>query len=81
MEVTEEFYMNIDQAISDFSALSLPDRLRLVHALWDSMPADVGISPTSSQQAELDRRCAAHDADPGTSISREELERRLRTSA
>lgn len=69
--------MNVDQAISDLSALPIDDRLRVVHAIWDSLPDDVDLSTTSEQQAELDRRLAAHRADPITAISHEELMRRV----
>lgn len=69
--------MNLDQTITEISSLPVVERVRVVQAIWDSLPgdADLGVSP--EQQAELDRRVAAHDADPGSSISREELSRRL----
>ena len=70
--------MNVDQTISDLASLPINDRVRVIQAVWDTLPqdADIGVSP--DQQAELDRRVAAHDADPDSSISREELMRRLR---
>ena len=69
--------MNIDQAISDLTALPIGDRLRVVHALWDTLPDDVDLPPTPAQQAELDRRREAHRTDPSTAISHEELMRRV----
>ncbi len=69
--------MNLDQTISDLSALPIGDRLRVVHAIWDTLPDDVDLSTTSEQQAELDRRLAAHQADPSTAISHDELMRRV----
>lgn len=33
--------MNVDQTISDLSTLSVGDRLRVVHAIWDTLPDDV----------------------------------------
>ena len=65
--------MNVDQTITELSSLPVVERVRVVQAIWDSLPgdADVGVSP--EQQAELDRRIAAHDADPDSSISRERI--------
>ena len=54
------------------------DRLRLVQLLWDSIPAETEVTVSDDQQIELNRRIAAHDADPDSAISREELERRLK---
>lgn len=35
--------MNVDQAISDVSALPPMDQLRVVQAIWDRLPAEIGI--------------------------------------
>lgn len=44
--------------------LPLDERLRLVEDLWDSIAADQGALPlTQQQQAELDRRLDAYEAD------------------
>jgi len=64
--------MNFDQTIADMSLLPVIDRLRIVHAIWDTLPADVDLPPSDEQKAELDRRLAAHRADPSTAISHEE---------
>lgn len=69
--------MNVDQTISDLSTLPVGDRLRVVHAIWDTLPDDVDLSPSVEQQAEIDRRLAAHDADPSTAISHDEMMRRI----
>lgn len=69
--------MNVDQTISDLSALPIDDRLRVVHAIWDTLPDDVDLSTTPEQQAELDRRLAAHRDDPSSAISHDELMRRI----
>lgn len=73
----EGYAMNIDQTISDISTLPIGDRLRVVHAIWDTLPDDVDLSQSPEQQAELDRRLAAHRADPSTAISHDELMRRV----
>jgi putative addiction module component (TIGR02574 family) len=35
-----------------------------VTSLWDSIPADASIEISPEQQAELDRRIAAHEKNP-----------------
>lgn len=69
--------MNVEQTISVLSAMSVGDRLRVVHAIWDSLPDDVDFSPSAEQQAEINRRLEAHEADPSTAISHDELMRRI----
>ena len=71
--------MNVDQTISELSALSISDRLRVVHAIWDTLPDDIDLPTSPDQQAELDWRLAAHRADPTTAISHDELMRRVET--
>ena len=44
--------------------LSLDERIRLVEDLWDSIASDQNALPlTPEQQAELDRRLDAYEAD------------------
>ena len=46
--------------------LSQEDRLVLAEELWDSVAEEVATDGlTAEQEAELDRRLAAADADPG----------------
>ena len=70
--------MNIDRTIAELTTLSIDDRLRVIQSVWDSIPVAADIPVTPEQQAELDRRVAAHDANPASAISREELVRRLK---
>ena len=70
--------MNVDQIISDLSTLPVVDRLRVIHAIWDTLPDDVDLSPSAEQQAEINRRLAAHDADPSTALSHDEMMRRIK---
>ena len=65
----------------DLTLLPIDDRLRIVQALWDSIPAETEVTVSPEQQRELDRRIAAHEADPSSAIGRDELERRLRDRA
>lgn len=52
---------------SKLRALPLEERLRLVEDLWDSIAAEQRSLPlTTEQQAELDRRLDAYEADKNT---------------
>jgi putative addiction module component (TIGR02574 family) len=45
--------------------LSIPERIRLVEEIWDSIaetPEEIPL--TDAQRAELDRRLAAYEVDP-----------------
>jgi putative addiction module component (TIGR02574 family) len=57
--------------------LSVPERLQLVDYILASLPEQVHPSELSAEQhAEIDRRCAAADADPqGGKPWREVLDR------
>jgi putative addiction module component (TIGR02574 family) len=61
----------------DFSALSADQRLDLAQALWDSVLGTPDEPELDEEQvAELDRREALHDADPGRAIPwREAMDR------
>jgi putative addiction module component (TIGR02574 family) len=55
--------------------LSVPERLTLVHAIWDSIAADRAAVPLSdSQLAEIRRRAARHDAGQTVIVPWEEVE-------
>lgn len=46
--------------------LPVEERLSLVEDIWDSIAADsAALLLTDAQRAELDRRLAEHEADPG----------------
>ncbi len=55
--------------------LSVEERLALVQEIWDSIAAEVEQSPlTEDQQREVDRRLAAHQANPQAAIPWEQVE-------
>jgi len=55
--------------------LSIEERLRLVQEIWDSIAAEVEQLPlTDSQRQEVDRRLAAHRANPQAAIPWEQVE-------
>ena len=54
---------------------SREDRLSLVQEIWDSIAADIEHAPlTESQRQEVDRRLAAHRANPQAAIPWEQVE-------
>jgi putative addiction module component (TIGR02574 family) len=55
--------------------LSVVERIALVQEIWDSIAAEAEQSPlTESQKQEVDRRLAAHRANPQTAIPWEQVE-------
>jgi putative addiction module component (TIGR02574 family) len=55
--------------------LSLAERLALVQDLWDSIAAEIEQAPLSeAQRQEVDRRLAAHEANPQAAIPWEQVE-------
>jgi len=70
--------MTLEQVINDISALPPSDQLRVVQAIWDRLPKDVGTELSAAQQAELDRRWAEYKADPSTALTEDEFRERIR---
>ncbi|MEQ1831029.1 MAG: addiction module protein [Pirellula sp.] len=70
--------MTVEQVIDDISALPLSDQLRVVQAIWDRLPKDVGTGISLAQQAELDRRWAEYKANPSSALTEDEFRERIR---
>jgi putative addiction module component (TIGR02574 family) len=59
--------------------LSLAERILLVEEIWDSIVADAeALDVPQSHKDKLDRRLAAHHADPRAGSDWEEVKARLR---
>lgn len=55
--------------------MNMAERLALLDAIWDSLSAEVEQAPlTPAQQAEVDRRLAAHTANPRAAVPWQEVE-------
>lgn len=55
--------------------LSFQERIALVQELWDSIAAEAEQAPlTETQRQEVDRRLAAHRANPQAAIPWEQVE-------
>lgn len=64
--------------IAEISKLPLPERLRLVGAIWETILDDPALLPVSEELArELEFRLAAHRADPGSSQTWESVDREV----
>jgi putative addiction module component (TIGR02574 family) len=58
--------------------LSVPERVRLVQDIWDTLqPTAEDLPLTSAQREVIDRRLAEHQADPSSAIPWEEVRARL----
>ena len=69
--------MTLAQTIAAVPMLTVAERLQLADAIWDSLD-DSDVPPlTSAQQLEISRRLAAHDADPSTALTKEQVESQL----
>jgi putative addiction module component (TIGR02574 family) len=54
--------------------LTLAERLALVQEIWDSIAEEVEKTPlTEAQRQEVDRRLAAHEANPQAAIPLEQV--------
>lgn len=63
----------------DILRLSVEERIRLMGRIWESIASDSEPEPLSEQQAsEVERRIAAHRADPSRAIPWEDAIARLR---
>ena len=66
----------MNQSSANYRALPVSERIELVEDIWDSIAEDTAASalPLSPEQrAELHRRLAEHQADPGSGVPWEEV--------
>ncbi|MBM4367027.1 MAG: addiction module protein [Deltaproteobacteria bacterium] len=62
-----------------FEQLSTAEQIQLVQDLWDRIAQRPELVPVSDEmKAELDRRVAAHRADPSSAIPWEQVKAELR---
>jgi putative addiction module component (TIGR02574 family) len=55
--------------------LSVEERIELAERIWDSIASDVAKAPlTEAEKQEIDRRLAAHEANPHAAIPWEQVE-------
>lgn len=69
-------------SIAEILSLTLPERIRLAQALWDSISEVPEALPlTEAERADLDRRLDAYYRDPGAGSPWEEVKERVRRRA
>ncbi len=69
--------MTAEQILADAATLSVSERLRVVQAIWDSLPESVLPTPNSEVKSELDRRMENYRQNPDSGMTLDELRRRL----
>ena len=69
--------MTAEQILADAATLSVSERLRVVQALWDSLPENVLPTPNSEIKSEFDRRMENYPQNPDSGMTVDELRRRL----
>jgi putative addiction module component (TIGR02574 family) len=70
-------------SLDDLLKLPPAQRVEIALALWDSLAdaeLDALVPLTEDQKAELDRRLATHEQDPGSAIPWEQVRRDLLSS-
>ena len=69
--------IDIDQTLTELTALPVLDRLRVVESLWDSIPDDGPVEISPDQRAELMRRLDSLERSPEQLLTWEEVLNRL----
>jgi putative addiction module component (TIGR02574 family) len=65
-------------SMPEIQKLSVSERLDLLENIWESLTLEDAIPElTDQQKLEIDRRLAAHDADPSQGHSWNEVRERL----
>ena len=70
--------VDVARTIDELRSLSVDDRVRVVQAVWDSLPEQAGIPTSRDRAAELNRRLDAYEADPEDLLTWDEVLERLR---
>jgi putative addiction module component (TIGR02574 family) len=73
--------MSVDvvRTIDELRTLSINDRLRVVEAVWDSLPEESAIPLSPEQRVELNRRLDAYEANPEDLLSWNDVLEQLRS--
>jgi len=56
--------MDLNETLSELTALPLNDRLHVVELLWSSIESDAPVALSPGQRDEINRRVEAHEANP-----------------
>jgi putative addiction module component (TIGR02574 family) len=71
--------MPASTVLPEYLKLSLSERIQLVEDIWDSIANEAAgeAALTQAQRLELQRRMAAHQADPSSTVSWEQVRAKL----
>ena len=61
--------MNVDDTINELKSLIVPERLKVVATVLDSPDETTPVHLSPEQQAELDRRLDAYEANPEDTLT------------
>ena len=70
--------VDVARTIEDLRSLSVDDRMRVVQAVWDSLPEQAAVPTSAERAAELNRRLDAYEADPEDLLTWDQVLERLR---
>jgi len=70
--------VDITHTIDELRVLSIDDRLKVVEAVWDSLPEEAVVSVPPEQGAELNRRLDAYEANPEQLLTWDQVLEQLR---
>ena len=70
--------MDVARTIDELCALPVDDRLKVVAAVWDSLPEEAAVPISGEECAELNRRLDAYDANPEDVLTWDQVLDKLR---
>ena len=71
--------MSIETAMATLAALPVPERIKALQALWESIPPEApGEGLTDEQRQLFARRTAELDANPGVALTWEQIKARVK---
>jgi putative addiction module component (TIGR02574 family) len=74
--------MTLDDLIRECGALPVPERISLIQAVWDAIPADDPPAPlTDEQRRVFARRTTELDANPDRVLTWEQIKARVKGTA
>jgi putative addiction module component (TIGR02574 family) len=70
--------LDVTHTIDELCALPIDDRLKVVAAVWDSLPEKATTLVSPEQRAELNRRLDAYEANPEDLLTWDQVLEQLR---
>ena len=70
--------VDVARTIDELCALPVDDRLKVVAAVWDSLPEEAAVPVSVEQRAELNRRLDAYEANPEDVLTWDQVLEQLR---